>query len=89
MEYYRAPGPGEEPVDIPSASSTDSEASQEWHSQVLSKLVGRKGSAKSRPAKAKISDALAALGPYARSMKPKKHWHTESMYLPAAIKFDT
>lgn len=86
MEYYRAIRP-EEPVDTSSESSTDSESSQEWHSQVLSKLVGRKRSVKNRPAAAKISDALAALGPYARSMKPGNDWHTESTQ-PLAEMFD-
>ena len=88
MEYYHAPALGEEPVDISTDSSADSESSQEWHSQVLSKLVGRKRSAKNRPVKAKISDTLAALGPYARSMKPRKDWHIESMCFPPAATFD-
>jgi len=43
----------------------------------------RKGSS----AKTKISDALAALGPYTRSMKPKKDWHTESNAPPSGRKF--
>lgn len=88
MEYYHAPAPGEEHVDVSSDSSTDSESSQEWHTQVLSKLVGRKHSTKDRPIKEKISDALAALGPYTRSMKPGKDWHIESLYSPAAAEFD-
>jgi len=88
VEYHHAPGLGEEPVDVSTDSSTDSESSQEWHSQVLSRLVGRERSAKNRPAKAKISEALAALGPYARSMKPGRDWHIESMCLPTAAKFD-
>jgi len=88
VEYYHAPAPGEERADVSSDSSTDSESSQEWHTQVLSKLVGRKRSTKNRPVKAKISDTLAALGPYARSMKPEKDWHTESIHLPTAAKFD-
>jgi len=75
-------------MDTSSASSTDSESSQEWHNQVLSKLVGRKRSAKNRPVPAKISDALAALGPYTRSMKPEKDWHTESMRLSVTVEFD-
>jgi len=87
VEYYHTTAPGEDTVDVSTDSSTDSESSQEWHSQVLSRLVGRKHSTKNRPAKAKISDALAALGPYARSMKPGRDWHIESMCLPAA-KFD-
>lgn len=87
MEYYHTTAPGEDPVDVSTDSSTDSESSQEWHSQVLSRLVGRKHSTKNQPAKAKISDALAALGPYARSMKPGRDWHIESMYPPVA-KFD-
>jgi len=76
-------------VDASSDSSADSESSQEWHTEVLSKLVGRKRSTNNQPVKAKISDPLAALGPYTRSMKPEKDWHTQSMHFPATVKFDT
>lgn len=74
-------------MDPSSDCSGDSESSQEWHTEVLSKLIGRKRSTKNQPVQAKICDALAALGPYARSMKPGKGWHTESTYLRLATRF--
>lgn len=74
-------------MDASSDSSRDSESSQHRHTEALSKLVGRKRSKKDRPIKAKISETLAALGPYTRSMKPIKGWHTESMYIFLAEEF--
>lgn len=88
MEYYPAPAQGESAMDTSSDSSEDSELSQEWHTEVLGKLVGRKRSTKNRPIKAKISDALAALGPYVRSTKPEKDWLAKSMYVHLATNFD-
>lgn len=75
-------------MDTSSDSSGDSESSQEWHTEVLSRLVGRKRSAKNPLMKAKISDSLAALGPYARSMKPWRGWHVESTHLHLVVRSD-
>lgn len=74
-------------MDASSDSSGDSESSQEWHTEVLSRFVGKRRSTKDRSIKSKISDALASLGPYTRSMKPGQGWYTESKYIRLAKKF--
>jgi len=83
VEYY-PPKDGsdetEEQAETPSSPS--SEDSEEWHSHVLSTLDIEKGD---RSVKEKISDTLAALGPYARSMKPKKNWLVSETPYPVPI----
>lgn len=88
VEYYPPVDNSDEPwepEDDPD-ESPDSESSVEWHSHVLNKFgLGKSTSEAKATIKAKISDALAALGPYARSMKPGKNWLIQRKSSP--IKF--
>jgi len=83
IEYY-PPAENADETESSSSDSSDSssESSDEWHTNVLSKFGLGKASEKPATITAKISDALAALGPYARSMKPRKNWLIQRLSHP-------
>jgi phosphatidylinositol phospholipase C delta len=80
VEYYPAAAirTGLEP-DSPSSSNSSSGESDEDDSEARPTKSGNK-----RP---RISDSLAALGFYARSMKPRKGWNLQRVYPDSFLPF--
>jgi phosphatidylinositol phospholipase C delta len=79
VEYYppTTPGTGADEVDGSSTSSL-----LEENNDAESPTTER--SKQKRP---RISDSLAALGVYARSMKPRKDWVNQGIYPPSFADF--
>ncbi|KAJ7164740.1 PLC-like phosphodiesterase [Mycena crocata] len=76
VEYYTAPVKGTGMEDS-SSSSSSSESEVEEDGDAMIRV--------SKAEKAKISDELAALGFYARSMKPAKGWFTKNIADPLHV----
>ncbi|TFK98384.1 PLC-like phosphodiesterase [Pterulicium gracile] len=79
VEYFMPPSLLGEEVEEESSSSSSSSSDSEGASSIW---PGRR---KRKEPKPRISDSLAQLGFYCRSMKPKKGWFTENLVDPAHI----
>ncbi|KAJ7262786.1 PLC-like phosphodiesterase [Mycena haematopus] len=78
VEYYASPAPGTgEETSYEPTSEDELEGEVEEDGDAMIKV--------SKSEKAKISDELAALGYYARSMKPGKGWVTEKISDPLHV----
>jgi hypothetical protein len=89
VEYYPPPNPDDGPLEEEHHSEPETEHTENWSTYIFNRLgFGKRAAHQADTVTAKISEVLASLGPYARSMKPSGNWLTQRKYLTACVNID-